>query len=125
MKRAGLLLISFVMLIALANYLLAEQFRYDSRGKRDPFVPLVGQDKSSNRSIPLSEVSSVEDIFLEGIAGQTTGARTAIMNGELVKEKFKAGEVEVKKITKNSVLITMGGKEYTINLPEQGGRKSE
>ncbi|MFA6321032.1 MAG: hypothetical protein WCY36_04155 [Candidatus Omnitrophota bacterium] len=114
-----------IIIIAFAAHSWAEQFKYDSRGKRDPFVPLIGQDKLSNRSIPLSEISSVEDIVLEGIAAQTTGARTALVNGELVKEKFKAGEIEVKKITKNSILIIMGGKEYTIYLPEQGGQKSD
>ena len=45
------------------------------------------------------------------------------MNGELVKENFKVGEVEIKKITKDSVLLAIGGKEYTIKLPEEGGQK--
>lgn len=125
MKRKYFLYVLLVTFIILAVSSQAEQFKYDAHGKRDPFIPLIGQDKLSNRSMALSEISSVEDIVLEGIAVQTTGSKTALMNGELVKENFRSGEIEVKKITKNSVLIIMSGKEYTIYLPEQGGQKSE
>jgi len=103
----------------------AEQFSYDSHGKRDPFTPLIGQDKTAGRVLALSEVASIDDVKLEGIATQASGNIAAIMNGELVKEKFKTGELEVKKITKNSVTLILSGKEYTIHLPEEGGQKSE
>ena len=83
----------------------AEPFRYDPHGKRDPLVPLIGQDKGMGRTIAFSEIVSVDDVHLEGIAGLVSGNKTAIINGELVKENFKAGEVQVKKITKNSLRI--------------------
>ena len=101
----------------------AEEFQYDSHGKRDPLIPLVGQERLTSSVIPLTDIASVDDIKLEGIAGTIAGSKTAIMNGELVKENSKYGEVEIKKIMKKSVLITISGKEYTVNLPEEGEQK--
>ena len=100
----------------------AEKFIYDSRGKRDPMVPLIGQEKITG-AVKLADVASIDDIKLEGIAGITTGSKSAIINGELVKEKYRAGEIEIKKITKNSVLLTIGGKEYNIKLIEEEAKK--
>ena len=102
----------------------AEQFRYDPHGKRDPLIPIIGQEKAKG-SIAFYEIASIEDVKLEGIAAQASGTNTAIINGELAREGFKAGEVEVKSITKNSVLLTISGKEYTVKLPEEGGQKRE
>ena len=113
-----------MMALVIAASAQAEQFRYDSHGKRDPLMPLIGQEKSKG-SIAFYEIASIDDVKLEGIAAQASGTNTAIINGELVKSGFKAGEVEIKSITKNSVLLTIGGKEYTVKLPEEGGQKSE
>ena len=111
-------------MLFIATSFAAEQSRYDSHGKRDPLVPLVGQEKPGG-TVALSEIVSIDEVMLEGIAGETTGNKTAIMNGELVKENFKSGEVQIKKISKNSVTLTISGKDFTVNLPEEGGPKSE
>ena len=86
-----------------------------------PSAPLIGQKKPPAAVVALSEITSINEVKLEGIADQVSGNKSAVINGELVKEGFKAGEVEIKKITKNSVSLTIIGKEYTINLPEEGG----
>ncbi len=109
------------MIIALNPYAAGEQrFQYDARGRRDPLVPLIGKDKPS--ILKLENVTSVEDARLEGIADGAMG-KIAILNGELVKENDKFGEVVIKKIANRSVTITIEGKLYTIALPEEGGRK--
>ncbi len=120
--RRILSIITFLALLVFPNFLRAEQSRYDSHGKRDPMIPLIGQDKPGG-SVGFAEIASIDDIRLEGIAGETTGKRAAIINGELVKENFKSGEVQIGKITKSSVTLTISGKEFTINLPEEGGQK--
>ena len=123
MRKIGFTLFGFVMIIAFSvSCGAAENFQYDAHGKRDPFMPLVGQEKPGG-ALPLAEIASVDDVKLEGIAGVVAGKRMAIINGELVKKGFKAGEIEVKSIAKNSVLIAISGREYTINLPEEGGQK--
>ena len=120
-RRQFLILLVLALLIPVIS-LKAEEFRYDPHGKRDPMVPLIGQEKSGS-GVPLAEIASVDDVNLEGIAGETTGKRAAIINGELVKENFKSGEIQIRTITKNSVTLTISGKEFTIKLPEEGGKK--
>ena len=110
----------FLALLVSPHFLKAEQFKYDSHGKRDPLVPLIGQEKPGG-SVGFSDIMSIDDVRLEGIAGEITGNKTAIINGELVKEGFKSGEICIRKITKSSVTLTISGKEFTINLPEEGG----
>ncbi|MCX5686866.1 MAG: hypothetical protein NTW09_05370 [Candidatus Omnitrophica bacterium] len=100
-----------------------ESYRYEPHGRRDPFVPLIGQDKVV--AAGLTDVTSVEDIKLEGIAIGSNGKRTAIMNGEIVKEEYKAGEIVIKKIDPKSVTLLINNKEFKVSLPEEGGPKSE
>ena len=98
-----------------------EQFRYDPHAKRDPMVPLIGKDKPM--ILKLENITSAEDVRLEGIADGPKG-RVAVLNGELVRVKDRFGEVIIKNIAKRAVTITIEGKEYIINMPEEGGFKS-
>ena len=110
-------------MVLFATAAFCEVFKYDARGRRDPFVPLIGQDKVTVAG--LSEITSVEDIKLEGIAIGAKGKKTAIINGEIVKVGAKTGEVEIKSIDHKSVTLTISGKEYKVSLSEEGGPKSE
>lgn len=123
MKKKNCLVLAMAMLIITVSS-AAETFKYDPHGKRDPFVPLIGQEKPS-ASVSFSEIASIDDVRLEGIAMGQSGARTAIINGEIVREDFKSGEVEVKKVGKDSVVLSISGKEYTVKLPDEGGVTSE
>ena len=118
------LIIVFFALLGSPDFLKAEQPRYDPHGKPDPMVPLGGKEKQGG-AMSFSEIVSIDDVRLEGIAGEDSGRRAAIINGELVKENFRSGEIQIKKITKNSVTLTISGKEFTVNLPEEGGKKSD
>lgn len=100
-----------------------EAFKYDPHGKRDPFVPLIGQERAM--AARFTSIVSIEDVKLEGIATGAKGKKSAIINGELVYEGYKAGDVEIKKITDKSVTLLISGKEYTVELPEEGGSKGE
>ncbi|MBN1526904.1 MAG: hypothetical protein JW919_04900 [Candidatus Omnitrophica bacterium] len=129
-KAAILLVITGLVCMALfapGNGARGEQYEYRSKGRRDPFIPLVGSNKIAAGG--LEDVSSVDDIKLEGIAyelrveGQPK--KTVIMNGEIMGENERIGIVEVKEIMKGSVKLSVGGKEYTLALPEEGGIKSE
>jgi hypothetical protein len=119
-----LLLIAFALLISLAQCALCDGFKYESRGKRDPFVPLVGGSRPV--VVKLEDITSAEDVKVEGIAVGAQGKKVAILNAEVLKEGDKVGEVELKKIEKKSVIILIGGKSYNLYLPgEEGGAKSE
>jgi hypothetical protein len=101
----------------------ADYFRYESHGKRDPFVCLVGPEKTS--SSRLEDVLSVEEVKLEGIGTGAKGGRTAILNGQILKTGDKVGEIEVVGIQEKSVILKISGKTVQVDLPEQGGFKSE
>ncbi len=100
-----------------------EGFKYEAKGRRDPFVPLVGKEISSVAS--LMTISSIADLKLEGIATGPKGKNVAIMNGEMVKERDRFGELEIKKITKKAVTVLITGAEYIVELPEEGGIQIE
>ncbi|MFA5146052.1 MAG: hypothetical protein WC515_01555 [Candidatus Omnitrophota bacterium] len=118
---AFILVATFAVSIRLAES--EDRFRYEARGKRDPFVSLVGPDKTVVAS--LEDIVSITDVNLEGIAVGSNGKRVAIINGEMTKEGYSAGMLQVKKITNKTVTLAIGGKSYDINLPEEGGTKRE
>ena len=99
----------------------AEFLQYDAHGRRDPFAPLVGAEKPTMAK--LADVTSVEDIRLEGIVSDAKGKMAAMVNGEIIKVNDKIGDIVVKSITKAEVTLTVGGKEYKLKLPEEGGQK--
>lgn len=126
-KRITWAIISLVIvsagLILAANFANPQEFKYDSRGKRDPFVPLIGPDRAV--ATDLDDITSIDDVRLEGIAVGAQGKKVAMVNGEMLKEGEKIGSFEIKTITKTAVTFMISGKEYNLRLPEEGGAKSE
>lgn len=118
------ILIVLILLASGAATGRCENYQYESRGKRDPFVPLVGSERPAIGR--LEDVSSYTDVRLEGIASGTGGKIVAILNGQVVKEGDKYGEVQIQKITGTSVTILFNNRPYEINLSEEegGGKKS-
>ena len=89
------------------------EFVYDAKGKRDPFTPLVGERKET---VAIEDILSIEDIILEGIAVGPKGSKMAIMNGTMLKEGDKAGNLEIRKISAQSVTVLKDGREYELTL---------
>lgn len=112
-----------IFLLVWISFASAEGADYDSKGKRDPFVPLIGIEKAGHTA--LSKVISIEDVSLEGIAVGPQSKGIAILNGEMVKEGDRIGSLEIIKISYRAVTISIGGTEYNIGLPEEGGVKGE
>lgn len=121
MPRKIMLMVTMALCAAAFGY--CDGYKYESRGRRDPFVPLVGMGKPA--AARLEDVTSISDICLEGIAIESKGKMTAIMNGAVLKEGDKVGEVEVRKISKNTVSLSIGGKQYDLKLSKEGGQKDE
>jgi len=99
----------------------SEAFEYESKGKRDPFVPLVGAERPT--AARLADITSIEDIRLDGIALGAKGEAAAIINGELIKTGAKVGDITVVSITKTMVTLDIVGKVHELKLPDEGGRK--
>ena len=122
-----------VVVAVVALYLVSgPSFGYEARGKRDPFVPLIGlaKEKSKEKSkekgkdvgpVRLAEVGSVNDILLEGVAIGAQGKNVAILNGQMVKENDEIGVLRIIKISRNAVELSIDGKVYTLSLRKEKG----
>jgi hypothetical protein len=122
MKRKIVYIIMVMAAAALSYLVPAPVSGYESKGKRDPFVPLVGQDKGGS-SAGLEGIVSVNDVLLEGIAIGPMGKNIAILNGQMVKEKDKFGLLQINKISKKTVELSIDGKVHTLSLQEEKGIK--
>lgn len=123
MKHIAIYITLFIAAILFAIAAHSDGFKYDPSGRRDPFVPLVGAEKPVNAG--LENIGAVEDIKLEGIAISPKGKSRAILNGEMVKENDRFGNLTVKKIEKKRVIIIFSGTEHILALPEEGGITGE
>lgn len=128
-RKTGLpvLIVCCAALLAFENGARGEPYEYRSKGRRDPFMPLAGSYRIVASG--LEDITSADEIKLEGIAYEMRGGeqlkKTVIMNGEIMGENERIGIVEVKEVMKTSVKLLVGGKEYTVSLPEEGGIKGE
>lgn len=116
MIRFGLVLLLLLITMqgAVLGFAEEEAYVYDSRGKRDPFIPLVGVAVTTVGS--LEDVMSIEDVKLQGVASNAAGVQIAIINGEMIKEGEKSGRVTLKKITKEKIIILIDEESYEISL---------
>ena len=113
-----------IMIMLGCGYWAQTGFGYDSNGNRDPFVSLIEKDKVEHvRPSGIEGIASINDVILEGIAVSPTGKNAAILNGEMVKEKDKVGILQIKKISKNTVELSIDGKDYTLSLQAEEGTK--
>ncbi len=115
MRKAGIFVV-FYFLFSLLSF--ADEFTYNSKGKRDPFIPLVGPGSVQQRK-GVEEIMDAEDVILDGIVYDEKNGSFAIMNGTIVKEGTEAGMLKVKKIAPKKVVFLFEGREYTLALGEK------
>lgn len=116
MNQFVLLLIS---LIFLCSFVCAQEqggdsFIYDDKGKRDPFLPLVDE---GGRYLLDSELPySFGELKVTGILWDSEGKSSALINNKVVAIGESISGFMVKDISKDSVTVSKGGKEYIIRL---------
>jgi type II secretory pathway component PulC len=93
------------------------EFKYNAKGKRDPFIPLISE--SGGYASDAYEASAVEDIRLEGILWDDAKGSIAIINGEITKEGDSMGSIKILKINKDSVIFDVGGESVKIDLNKE------
>ncbi|MBI4335273.1 MAG: hypothetical protein HY589_01310 [Candidatus Omnitrophica bacterium] len=98
----------------------AEDFTYSSRGKRDPFVPLVGPGAVYQVKEAI-DINSIEDVALEGIVYDDKGDSRAIINGMILKEDDQAGAVVIDKIEPKKVILLIGEDRHEVTLSQEKG----
>ncbi len=96
-----------LVVMTLSGSLGAEEIIYDSGKRRDPFVPLSGEDNAS-----VSGNSS--GIKLEGIIYDPGKQSMAILNGKTYHAGEAVADATVVKILKDRVVISVEGEEKTL-----------
>lgn len=104
-------------LIFLSNSFAQEQFKYDAKDKRDPFIPLVTPD---GRLLKIDVEGAAIGLSLEGIIYDAQGLSYALVNQEAVKVGDKIGDYQVLKIEKNKVIFIKEGQPYELELNKEG-----
>ncbi len=97
-------------------YAQQEQYKYDAKGKRDHFIPLVTAD---GRLLKLEPEEGVKGLLLEGIIYDNYSLSYAIVNGEIAKIGDKIGDYQVLKIEKNKVTFIKEGEITEIELKKE------
>lgn len=118
--------ISFVSLLVVITVFLAsyagtdgkeERSIYDSKGKRDPFTPLITGTGSGYTG--LSDVETLNDLMLEGILWDGEGSSIAVLNGAIVKEGDVINNILVSEILPGRVLLEIEGVRHEIKLEKK------
>ena len=90
---------------------------YNSLGRKDPFVPLVGVSKSPSE-YGIKGILTREDAVLQGITVNPGGNKSIILNGEIVSEGDRRGIVFVEKIEVNQAHVIIDDERHVLKLYE-------
>jgi len=96
----------FFTLLMFCASLGAEEIAYDSGKRRDPFVPITGED--------VLMAASSSGVKLEGIIYDPGAQSMAILNGRTYQVGDSVGDAKVVKILKDHVVISVDGEEKTL-----------
>jgi hypothetical protein len=106
-----------VILVAVGKIAFCQEgFVYDSKGKRNPFIPLVS---SEGRLLKLDkrEISAgTGSLSLEGIIYDKSGRSFAIVNATVVGIGDSVGDYQVLKIYANKVIFIKDGEPLDVEL---------
>lgn len=90
---------------------------YDSKGRRNPFIPLVAPD---GRLLNLDEDEKQKgDLIIEGIIYDKYGQSYAVVNAQVVRIGDEVGGYQVLRIEKNKVIFVKEGQAKEIELKEE------
>ena len=121
MKRVRFVFICVAFLFLSVAYCFCahSQVSYNPKNERDPFVPLVTDERVS--ALGLEYVETIDDLRLEGIIFDPSAGSMAILNGEVVREGDSLYNLKILNISGSSVVLTVYDIEYTVSLAEEGG----
>ncbi len=92
-----------------------EKFVYEKRN-RDPFQSLVTED---GKLLFGSGILSLEDVYLEGIVWDPNGESVAMINGMILRQGDRIGDLQILKIESDRVVLEADGEERSLLLQEE------
>jgi len=94
-----------------------EQFVYDAKNKRNPFIPLVTPE---GRLLTLEQdEKTMNSLLVEGIIYDKNGLSYAVVNGEVIKVGDGINNYQVLRIEKNRVIFIKDGQPTEVKLKEE------
>ena len=91
-------------------------FVYNTHGKRDPFIPLISEDKTIMGQAGWSFISSkLPEMKIEGILFDKTKP-LAIINDKIVKVGDNINNCKIVSITREEMVIRYMDKEYSVKI---------
>lgn len=116
-----LLILLFVILGIGTSIFAQNEFVYNAKGKRNPFIPLVTPE---GRLIKLDkqETASTGGLLVEGIIYDKHGRSFAIVNAEVLGVGDMVEEYQVLKIYENKVVFIKDGEPFEVELIKGEGK---
>ena len=84
---------------------VAQEVTYESQGKRDPFVPLMGG--RAGAMVGLDGVQGIEDIQLGGIILDSEAGSLVLANGVVLKEGEVKDHIKVVEVRHDGVMFSI------------------
>jgi hypothetical protein len=118
-KKLLIFIVLFLGVLSLG--ICQNEFVYDAKGKRNPFIPLVTPE---GRLIKLDkqETASTGGLVVEGIIYDKHGRSFAIVNAEVLGVGDMVGEYQVLKIYENKVVFIKDGEPFEVELIKGEGK---
>lgn len=113
MKNKLIFLIIF--LFPLILFAQQNQFAYDAKNRRDPFLPLITE---TGQVLDL-EPSEITTLNLEGIVFDKKGESLAIINGVVLKKGEAFNDYLVFDIKQDEVILIRGSEKIVIRLEKE------
>ncbi|MBM3249827.1 MAG: hypothetical protein FJZ09_03140 [Candidatus Omnitrophica bacterium] len=97
-----------------------EEYKYDAKGKRDPFIQLVTPD---GRLLKLDKEEQEEakkgPLVIEGVIYDKHGRSYAIVNGLAVGVGDMVGDYQVLKVKEDKVIFIKEGKPLEVDFKKE------
>lgn len=119
---AAAMVILFTIFLSFAPAVQSEEksaIGYDSGGRRDPFVPLIGVAPKNTAIRGAWNILSVDDVFLQGVVINPDGTRSAVINGEVISAGETIDQVLIKSVGENNAMIEINGRTHELELYEE------
>ncbi|MDD5084719.1 MAG: hypothetical protein PHE61_01595 [Candidatus Omnitrophica bacterium] len=107
-----LILSSLLTLPIIMTVQAKETFTYSSKGKRDPFVPLIGD------AYVLSNMEELElsELVLEGVIHDPQNVSYALINGKTLEVGHIVGGFKIVRIFEGGVVVEKEGNQNTLKI---------
>jgi len=94
-----------------------EQFTYEAKNKRNPFIQIITPD---GRFLQLDKEDTKQELVVEGIIYDKYGRSYAIVNGTVVEIGGFVKDFQVLKIEEDKVLFIKEGEIFEGKLKKEG-----